>query len=151
MESDPDLEVPPYRMFLPTKRYFEFKVESCEPGARVGLYGSSEEEYDYVVFLGGDSNNEILIMDSNGEIFARASYFGVLQCHKSSPYWVAWEPGVIEVGKGQYPHTILLEGRDEKLTLVTSMALLTWERGLPVEHPTKWTIKRRTGQCYLCD
>jgi hypothetical protein len=150
MVSEPNLEVPPFRMYLPSRRYFEFSAESCDAGTVIGLYGTSAEEYDWEVLLGGETNDEISILHAKeGWVVAKTIYMEVMQCQKSTKYWIAWEEGMIQIGKGLYPHNVLLEGKNSAIEWISSMALLTWSKGLPEQDSTKWTFKRRIGMWYI--
>ena len=134
------------------RHFFEFTIETCTFSPVVAMYGDVQKIFAYLLQLGGQGNDEITILDTdNGEIVARVTYMDVTQCGRRVPYWVGWKGGLVEVGRGLYPHNRLLEWQDPQPKVITSLVLMTLDDKfnvrLPVPmQPPKWEFKKNSGE-----
>lgn len=146
VRTEPSQLLNQFNLNLPNKQFFEFSVESCSVGAKVALYGPTHESYGYMVVFGGINNDEIYIIDgATQNAVAHTVYLDTVSCDRASSYWIGWEGGVIQVGRGLYPHNALLEWEDHEHQLVTSLALTNWADNGKSDSPVKWVFRKASG------
>lgn len=90
----------------PNRKRFTFGARGCK-SAKLGLsngegMGSAGKYDTHVIILGGDKNADTsVIKDQIGEKVAYSvDTPGILSCNEMRYFWVDWETGRIQVGKG---------------------------------------------------
>lgn len=128
---------------IPNRSFMNFYVEACR-GAIVSMFSMLHNVYAYEIELGGGSNSEIRIVSLFAGEVAKLSYPGVVACNEERPYWVAWYNGLIQVGRGSYPHNHLLEYDDAGMYPVTAVSFHSWVVQAVV--PAFWRFTRNEGK-----
>lgn len=146
------LETPPLEdglamlLSVPKRRYFEFRLLACHD-AFVDLFADSTENFKYRILIGSHTNTQIELLNSQGVQVGMLILADLLNCAEYRWFWVGWEYGLVQVGKGRYMQQVLLEHHDSSAAAINHV---TVGEGIQEKPQTsKWEIPVVSGLFFL--
>ena len=127
--------------FSTRSTYLNFKVQACS-SANVGLFTAT---YSYEVQIGHNENTMLSIFDKRQtRPVAYITIGSLLSCDEMRYFYVSFDNGNIEVGKGSFPGIKLLEYEDSNAERVTAVSMKTATTG--DSSLGEWEFRRKLGK-----
>lgn len=120
------LEYTGVNIVLDARYMLEFRVQACSSAA-LALYSDYHSRFQYEIGIGMNQNTILSIYNARTGLYEKwIHYPDLLSCWQERAFWVSWKGGVIQVGKGLYPQSRIVEWVDPEPDSVDSVTLFTW-------------------------